>query len=65
LTALGQELAAQSDNGAVPFVRVLVEGKQRELNPMLRDAIYRCSPRPSFSSTRGGASVSDIPGSNA
>jgi hypothetical protein len=41
LTALGQELAARSDNGAVPCVRVLVEGKQRELNPMLRDGIYR------------------------
>jgi signal transduction histidine kinase/ligand-binding sensor domain-containing protein len=41
LTALGEELAAQSDNGAAPCVRVLVEGKQRELNPMLRDDIYR------------------------
>jgi len=41
LTALSQELAARSDNGAVPCVRVLVEGKQRELNPMLRDEIYR------------------------
>jgi signal transduction histidine kinase/ligand-binding sensor domain-containing protein len=41
LTALSEELAAQSDNGAVPFVRVLVEGKSRELNPMLRDEIYR------------------------
>jgi len=41
LTALGEELAAQSDNGAAPCVRVLVEGKQRELNPMLRDEIYR------------------------
>jgi ligand-binding sensor domain-containing protein/signal transduction histidine kinase len=40
LTALGEELGAQSDNGAVPGVRVLVEGKQRELNPMLRDEIY-------------------------
>jgi ligand-binding sensor domain-containing protein/signal transduction histidine kinase len=41
LTVLGEELAAQSDNGSVPCVRVLVEGKQRELNPVLRDEIYR------------------------
>ena len=41
LTALGEELAAQSDNGAAPCVRVLVEGEQRELNPMLRDEVYR------------------------
>ena len=41
LTALGKELALQSDNGLVPCVRVLLEGKQRELNPMLRDEIYR------------------------
>ena len=41
LTALGEELAAQCDNGAAPCVRVLVEGKQRELNPILRDEIYR------------------------
>jgi signal transduction histidine kinase len=41
LTALGEELAAQSDNGAAPCVRVLVEGEQRELNPILRDEIYR------------------------
>jgi signal transduction histidine kinase/ligand-binding sensor domain-containing protein len=41
LTALGEELAEQSDNGTAPCVRVLVEGKQRELNPMLRDEIYR------------------------
>ncbi len=41
LTALSEELAAQSDNGAVPFVRVLVEGKPRELNPMLHNEIYR------------------------
>jgi signal transduction histidine kinase len=41
LTALSEELAAPSDNGAVPFVRVLVEGKPRELNPVLRDEIYR------------------------
>jgi signal transduction histidine kinase/ligand-binding sensor domain-containing protein len=41
LTALGEELAAQSENGSAPCVRVLVEGKQRELNPVLRDEIYR------------------------
>ena len=41
LTALGEELAAQSENGAAPCVRVLVEGKQRELDPVLRDEIYR------------------------
>jgi len=41
LTALGQELAAQNDNGAAQCVRVLVEGKQRELDPLLRDEVYR------------------------
>jgi signal transduction histidine kinase len=41
LTALSEELATQGGNGAVPRVRVLVEGKQRGLNPMLRDEIYR------------------------
>jgi len=41
LTALGEELALQSGNGLVPRVRVLLEGKQRELNSMLRDEIYR------------------------
>jgi len=41
LTALGEEVAAQSENGSGPCVRVLVEGKQRELNPVLRDEIYR------------------------
>jgi ligand-binding sensor domain-containing protein/signal transduction histidine kinase len=41
LTALGNDLALQSGNGLVPCVRVLLEGKQRELNPMLRDEIYR------------------------
>jgi len=41
LTALGEELALQSGNGAAPCVRVLVEGKQRDLDPVLRDEIYR------------------------
>jgi len=41
LTDLGEELAAQSDNGTAQFVRVLVEGKPRKLDPLLRDEIYR------------------------
>jgi ligand-binding sensor domain-containing protein/signal transduction histidine kinase len=41
LTALGKELAIQSGNSLVPRVRVQLEGKQRELNPMLRDEVYR------------------------
>jgi signal transduction histidine kinase len=41
LTALGEELALQSGNASVPRVDVLLEGKQRELNPILRDEIYR------------------------
>jgi signal transduction histidine kinase len=41
LTALSEELAAQSDNGAAPCVRVPVKGKRRELDAMLRDEIYR------------------------
>jgi signal transduction histidine kinase/streptogramin lyase len=41
LTGLGKELAAQSDNGAAPRVRVLVEGKQQDLDPQVRDEIYR------------------------
>ena len=42
LTALSEELAVQSDNGAaIPCVRVLVKGKPRELNPVLRDEAYR------------------------
>jgi signal transduction histidine kinase len=41
LAALAEELAAQSGHGAVPVVRVLVEGEQQELNPMVRDDIYR------------------------
>jgi signal transduction histidine kinase len=40
-TALGEELAGQSGNGTVPSVRVLVKGKQQEINPLLRDEIYR------------------------
>jgi ligand-binding sensor domain-containing protein/signal transduction histidine kinase len=41
LTALSEELATQGGKGAVPRVRVLVEGEQQELNPMVRDEIYR------------------------
>jgi ligand-binding sensor domain-containing protein/signal transduction histidine kinase len=41
LTTLGEGLVLQSGNGALPCVRVLLEGKQRELNPMVRDEIYR------------------------
>ena len=41
LTALSKELATQSANGVLPRVGVVVEGKQRPLNPMLRDEIYR------------------------
>jgi signal transduction histidine kinase/ligand-binding sensor domain-containing protein len=41
LTALGKELAEQSGNGTAPRVHVLLEGKPRDLNPMLRDEIYR------------------------
>jgi two-component sensor histidine kinase len=41
LTALSKELALQSGNGLAPRVRVQLEGKQRELNPMLRDEVYR------------------------
>jgi signal transduction histidine kinase/ligand-binding sensor domain-containing protein len=41
LAALAEELAAHWGNGAVPGVRVLVEGKQQELNPVLRDEIYQ------------------------
>jgi signal transduction histidine kinase len=41
LTALGQELALQKSNGTDPCVRVLVEGKQRDLDPLLRDEVYR------------------------
>ena len=42
LTALGEELVLQNNDGATPpCVRVLVEGKQRKLDPELRDEIYR------------------------
>src|SRR5260370_4339455 len=44
LTALGEELALQSGDGLRPCVRVLLEGTQRELNPILRDEIYPIAP---------------------
>jgi len=41
LTALGEELAPQKDNHASAALRVVAEGKQRDLDPTLRDEIYR------------------------
>ena len=41
LTALNEELTVLSSNHGAPCMRVLVEGKQRPLNPMVRDEIYR------------------------
>jgi signal transduction histidine kinase len=41
LTALNEELTVLSGNHGAPCMRVLVEGKQRALNPMVRDEIYR------------------------
>lgn len=41
LTALGEELAHPNQNGETTALRVLVEGKPRELDPILRDEIYR------------------------
>src|SRR3984957_9069035 len=41
LAALVEELAPQSGPGSVPSVGVLVEGEQQELNPVVRDEIYR------------------------
>jgi ligand-binding sensor domain-containing protein/signal transduction histidine kinase len=40
LTTLGQELE-HSKNGVSADLRVLVEGKPRELDPVLRDEVYR------------------------
>jgi signal transduction histidine kinase len=40
LTSVGEELA-RSHNGLAAGLRVLVEGKQRELDPMSRDEIYQ------------------------
>jgi signal transduction histidine kinase/ligand-binding sensor domain-containing protein len=41
LTALTEELSHQKGNGTGLSVRVLVEGKQRDLDPLLRDEVYR------------------------
>ena len=41
LTALGEELAPQMDNHASAALRVVAEGKQRDLDPTLRDEVYR------------------------
>jgi signal transduction histidine kinase/ligand-binding sensor domain-containing protein len=44
LDAAGRELAtAQELNGPAPNYRVLIEGKQQELSPMLQDEVYRIS----------------------
>lgn len=41
LTALGEELAPGEQNDRAAGLRVLVEGKQRDLDPLLRDGVYR------------------------
>src|SRR5260370_16348275 len=42
ITSLAEELSAASDGGrAPPTFRVSIEGKPRDLPPVLRDAIYR------------------------
>jgi len=44
LNATGRELAeAHKLNGHAPSYQVVVEGKQRELSPMLQDEVYRIS----------------------
>ncbi len=44
LNAVGGELArTQEANGKVPSCRVVVEGRQRDLSPMLQDEVYRIS----------------------
>jgi len=44
LDAVGRELAtAQELNGQAPTYRVLVEGKQKNVSPMLQDEVYRIS----------------------
>jgi len=44
LDAVGRELAtARELNGQAPTYRVLVEGKQRDVSPMLQDEVYRIS----------------------
>jgi len=41
IQTLGQELAAKETNRDCPIFHVAVEGTQRELNPILRDDVYR------------------------
>ncbi len=41
LAALGEELVPANHNERAAAIRVLVEGKQRDLDPILRDEIYR------------------------
>jgi signal transduction histidine kinase len=41
LTALGEEVTSQSDNGTASCVSVLVQGKPRALDSLVRDEIYR------------------------
>ena len=44
LNAMGRELAGKRDlNGHSPSFRVLIEGKQRPLSPMMQDEVYRIS----------------------
>ena len=44
LDAAGRELATAHElNGQAPGYRVLVEGKQQDLSPMLQDEVYRIS----------------------
>ena len=41
VNSLGEELAADPANRAVPAFRVTVEGEARDLHPILRDEIYK------------------------
>jgi len=41
LTALGEELASTAGSGQVPTCRVVVEGKPRALDAVVRDEVYR------------------------
>jgi signal transduction histidine kinase len=44
LNAVGRELAAAHEqNGHAPKYRVVVEGKQQDMSPMLQDEVYRIS----------------------
>jgi signal transduction histidine kinase/ligand-binding sensor domain-containing protein len=44
LDAAGRELATAHElNGQAPSYRVLIEGKQQDLSPMLQDEVYRIS----------------------